>query len=145
MKKLLILVIISMTIFASSCKKEKINYELTFSAQHYYTYTNQSGVGQGFAYYTFQVTDEDFNQKFFESDYVRNNTISKSFQGESGDYVMVQVGVYDVYDYGVVSCFDENGNVLAVANTDNLFIDDYSSIELDKRNDSVLTISYQLK
>ena len=103
------------------CKKSK-TYELTFTAMHNVTEENQ--FCNPYGYYWWSVQDKDYNSKYDKSDFVIRQTVTGNATAKSGDYVVINIDVNDVFDFGSVSCTSSDGSVSLYAYTDNLYISD---------------------
>lgn len=147
MKKILFILVIILYI-ATSCSKDadKVSYQLTYSALHYWQGNHNGGIGCGEALYTFEVCDEDMNVKYKSSNFYHNTTVTGSYTAYTGDWILVIIGVTDVYDYASISVKDQNGKLVVYTSTDNLYITNSDDHTLEKSaNDNKIQLKIQLK
>ena len=109
------------------CTKNK-TYQLTFSATHGVTEENQ--FCDPYGYYWWSVQDKNYTSKYDKSDFVIRETVTGTATAQSGDYVVINIDVNDVFDYGSVSCTSSDGEVSLYAYTDNLYISDMDDATL---------------
>ena len=129
----LILTILSLSI--TSCKKEDLTenppiktYNIECKAKHWWTYTNEFGIGMGSGYYGFTLNDENYNDIWDKSGYVQNQTLTYSTTAKSGQYIFVYVATTDTYDYCSVEV-KVDGQTVVFISEDNQFSDESSAYD----------------
>lgn len=127
MKKLMLGALLLASLMFVGCKKSK-TYKLTFTAMHNVTEENQ--FCDPYGYYWWSVQDKDYNSKYDKSDFVIRQTVTENATAKSGDYVVINIAVNDVFDFGSVSCNSSDGSVSLYAYTDNLYISDMDDATL---------------
>jgi hypothetical protein len=127
MRKLMLGALLLVSLMFVGCKKSK-TYELTFTAMHNVTEENQ--FCNPYGYYWWSIQDKDYKSKFDKSDFVIRQTVTGTTSAKSGDYVVININVNDVFDFGSVSCTSSDGSVSLYAYTDNLYISDMDDATL---------------
>jgi len=104
------------------CKKKKKTYELTFTAMH--GVTQENSLCNPYGTYWWTIMDEDYNYTYDVYDNVIRETVTGTATAKSGDYILISIGVNDVFDYGSVTCTSSDGSISLIGYTDNLYISD---------------------
>jgi hypothetical protein len=102
------------------------------------------------AYYSWSVCDKDGNVKYEKEGTVLRETLFGNSIAQSGDWIFIYIGVYDVFDYGSVTCKSDDGTIDLIAYSNNLYIDDsddmtLKSLQYKDTTIKIQTIKYQLK
>ena len=118
-----------MSLVFVGCKKNKIKtYNLTFTATHGVTQENQFCTP--YATYWWTIMDADYKYTYEVYSTVIRQTVTGTATAKTGDFILINVGVNDVFDYGSVTCESSDGTVLLAAYTDNLYNSDGDNVTL---------------